>query len=320
VDELEITRLIGRRYALRQQWNAEFVASLSKKPPAVELVELTGKWVKKLKSERPNLKMLSPSSQAKEMERLQKSAEKLALSEVKFSNRHKVGASRLEETGIDRVPDWMRKAKVEKWETAAWPLELTPKAVLAWLLYLHNLEQHAPRSLLNTGSRLNARLADSQTLANALTTKIHETKRSNVSLDSKTCLFILRRFLKLRKLVSETEVFRYRERVKEKSRSYQNKVGVGRKRLNQNRTFASEDKSETLANDLKAEPEAVRLSIQILKAQRGEGILGKWIVTQLKKAGIKIETTTFYRHIAPKLKKYGVKNLPSRGGYYIQES
>jgi hypothetical protein len=61
----------------------------------------------------------------------------------------------------------------------------------------------------------------------------------------------------------------------------------------------------------------VAAALEIIRKQRGKGIQGKALVTELAKKHIKITQTYLRRHVIPGLKRHGVKNLRSRGGYYL---
>jgi hypothetical protein len=57
-------------------------------------------------------------------------------------------------------------------------------------------------------------------------------------------------------------------------------------------------------------------ALAIVRAEQGRGLVAKEIVKKLSAKGIRIEETTFRRHIVPQLKAHGVENNRARGGYY----
>jgi hypothetical protein len=59
---------------------------------------------------------------------------------------------------------------------------------------------------------------------------------------------------------------------------------------------------------------------KVIENLAGKGISGKEVISVLKRDGVNITLSTFYRHIAPILKQHGVKNLKAIGGYYLDES
>lgn len=61
---------------------------------------------------------------------------------------------------------------------------------------------------------------------------------------------------------------------------------------------------------------SVNAALKIVRAEKGGGLVGKEIVKRLAGEGIKIVESTFRKSVAPRLKKHGIKNEPSRGGYY----
>jgi hypothetical protein len=60
----------------------------------------------------------------------------------------------------------------------------------------------------------------------------------------------------------------------------------------------------------------VRAVLAILRKARGKGKSGKEIIAALKNKRIEIKESSFRKHVVPKLKAHGIKNLRSRGGYY----
>jgi hypothetical protein len=62
----------------------------------------------------------------------------------------------------------------------------------------------------------------------------------------------------------------------------------------------------------------VSAALATLRGKKGgQGMVGKEIIAALKKKHINISAPYFRRHIVPELKKHGVRNHRSRGGYYI---
>jgi hypothetical protein len=60
----------------------------------------------------------------------------------------------------------------------------------------------------------------------------------------------------------------------------------------------------------------VAVALAIIRAEEGRGLVAKEIVRKLSAKGIKIEETTFRKHIVPQLKAQGIKNQRARGGYF----
>jgi hypothetical protein len=65
---------------------------------------------------------------------------------------------------------------------------------------------------------------------------------------------------------------------------------------------------------------AAEAALEIIRAQKGRGLVAKEIVKELKREGFNVEESTFRRHHLPQLKIHGIKNDPARGGYYDARS
>jgi hypothetical protein len=80
-----------------------------------------------------------------------------------------------------------------------------------------------------------------------------------------------------------------------------------------------------LPNSLLATPDplppltgAALEAFKFIKRQpKGKGVQAKDIIAALRKKGIVLKRSTFYKHIAPQLRERGVRNSPAAGGYLI---
>lgn len=93
------------------------------------------------------------------------------------------------------------------------------------------------------------------------------------------------------------------------------------------------------AHEMRIEAEELYMALQVVKPDRtttavlplgptaqevlkiiesltkGQGMTGKEIIAELKKRKMSIKESSLRKHIIPKLKSYGIVNIPSAGGY-----
>jgi hypothetical protein len=60
----------------------------------------------------------------------------------------------------------------------------------------------------------------------------------------------------------------------------------------------------------------VKAVVAIIRREKGRGLVAKEILNRPARKGVKIEASTFRKHIAPQLKVHGIVNERARGAYY----
>lgn len=119
---------------------------------------------------------------------------------------------------------------------------------------------------------------------------------------------------------------RITERCQEAVRRLSRAAGLGPRTLPADRPFAEVldeverwlvEAREAGETDPDAPTATVGAALAVIRSGGGRGFSAKEILNELQRRQITIERPTFYRHVAPALKKRGVRNDRSRGGYYL---